>query len=354
MKSLFRKWSSQRGLPPGTLVYVGDEKKQEVRIQAIDYNEESIREMEIKEVSECLPLKQAPSVTWINVDGIHKMEVLEELGKLFHIHPLTLEDIVNTTQRPKLEDYESYIYVTLKMLQLESQTREIKVEQIGLILLEGCVITFQERPGDVFDPIRKRIKGKKGVIRKMGPDYLAYSLIDAIVDHYFSILEYFDETAEEMEESLMDDSTSDMLQEIHNTRREIITLRKAVWPLRDLINTLHRLENPLFSESIKLYLRDVYDHTIQVIDTVETFRELISGLHDLNLSIVSNKMNEVMKILTIIATIFIPLSFVTGIYGMNFDRMPELHFKGAYPAVLIIMFLIVVLMLSYFRKKKWL
>jgi len=353
-RKVIKKRSSKAGLPPGTLVHVGEKKAESVRITFIDYDEQSFQEKQVSNIEECLKLKNTPTVSWINIDGLHDIELLEKLGKGFEIHPLILEDILSTGQRPKFEDYEKYIFIVLKMLSFSGENQSVEVEQVSLILGPNYVISFQERIGDVFENIRDRIRNAKGRIRKMGPDYLAYSLIDAVVDNYFVILERFGEKIESMEEEVVGDPTEKTVQQIHSLKREMIALRKSIWPLRELIAGLQKSESSLIKETTDVYLRDVYDHTIQIIDTIESFRDMVSGLLDIYLSSLSNKMNAVMKVLTIIATLFIPLTFVAGIYGMNFEYMPELKVRWAYGAVWLVMITIAVIMLFYFRRKKWL
>jgi len=354
MPRLIKKRSKKVGLPPGTLVHIGEQKAEKVSITVIDYDEARFQEEEIKTVEECFPFKDKPTVRWINVDGIHQVEVLELLGDCFELHPLVLEDILNTDQRPKLEDFGDYLFVVLKTFYYNDQSDEVEPEQISLILGPSLVLSFQERAGDVFDPIRERIRNGKGRIRRMGADYLAYALLDSVVDHYFVVLEQVGEKVEFLEEELVTNPTPETLQTIHSLKRDMIFLRKSVWPLREVIGALERGESSLIKESTGIYLRDVYDHTIQVIDTIETFRDMISGMLDIYLSSVSNRMNEVMKVLTIIATIFIPLTLVAGIYGMNFQYMPELGWRWGYPVVWLVMLVIGALMLVYFRRKKWL
>ena len=354
MPRRIKKRSKKAGLPPGTLVHIGEQKAEEVRITAIDYDEACFQEQEIRTVEECFLFKDRPTVTWINVDGIHEVEVLGPLGECFGLHPLVLEDILNTDQRPKLEDFGDYIFVVLKTFSYNDQSDELEPEQISLILGPSFVLSFQEIEGDVFNPIRERIRNGKGRIRRTGADYLAYCLLDSIVDHYFVVLEQVGEEVEFLEEELVTNPTPETLQTIHNLKRDMIFLRKSVWPLREVIGALERGELSLIRESTGIYLRDVYDHTIQVVDTIETFRDMISGMLDIYLSSVSNRMNEVMKVLTIIATIFIPLTLIAGIYGMNFQYMPELGWRWGYPMVWLVMLVIGVLMLVYFRRKKWL
>ena len=347
------KRSKKAGLPPGTLVHVGERKTEETRITLIDYDKEQFQEREVKEIEECLPFKDKPTMTWINIDGIHKVEVIDKIGAHFKLHPLLLEDIVNTEQRPKIEDSEDYLFIVLKMLYYDKRDNEIKTEQVSLILGHNYVISFQENVGDVFDPVRERIRKGKARIRKMGSDYLAYALMDAIVDSYFLILEGIGERVEDIEEELVGNPTTETLQEIHKLKRDMIILRKSIWPLREVINGMLRTESKLIKKQTGIYLRDVYDHTIQVIDTVETLRDMVSGMLDIYLSSISNRMNEVMKVLTIIATIFIPLTFIAGIYGMNFRYMPELELRWGYFAVWLVMIAIGISMLFYFRRKKW-
>ena len=351
---LYKRSSKKAGLSPGTLVHIGEKKTEEVNISMMDYDESQIQEKGAATVGECLPFKEKPTVTWVNVTGIHDIKVIEEFGKAFNIHPLLLEDIVHSDQRPKLEDYDDYLFIVLRMLRYDETKEELQSEQVSLILGPNFVISFQEREGDVFDPVRARIRNGKGKVRKMGCDYLTYALIDSIVDNYFLVLEKYGEKIEILQEKVLSHPTPDTLQVIHATKRDMIFLRKSVWPLREAINALQRGESALISDNVIIYLRDVYDHTIQVIDTIETFRDMISGTLDVYLSSVSNKMNEVMKVLTIIATIFIPLTFIAGIYGMNFKYMPELEWHWAYPVIWAVIIVSGVLMLIGFKRKKWL
>ena len=355
-----KKVSGKRGLPPGTIVHIGEKKAENTRIKIIDYDSKNFQEKEAKKIEECFPFKDKPTVTWINVDGLHNVEILEKIGNKFDVHSLVLEDIVNTTQRPKMEDLESYLFIVLKMMDYNEKAKEIISEQVSFILGPNFVISFQEREGDIFDTLRDRIRNNKGRIRKIGADYLAYSLIDTLVDNYFMILEKTGETIETLEDSVILDPSPKTLQKIQKLKKEMILLRKSVWPLRELINGLQKSESKLIKKSTGVYLRDVYDHTIQVIDTVETYRDLLSGMHDTYLSSISNRMNDVMKVLTISASIFIPLTFIAGIYGMNFNseasffNMPELNWEWGYVMVWAVMISVVAIMLIYFKRKKWL
>jgi magnesium transporter len=345
------------GLPPGTLVHVGEERTDPVKITVLDYDQDQIQEYCVTSIDECPDFRARSTTTWIDVVGVHRPEVIEKIGNCFDIHPLILEDIVHTEQRPKMEDFDDYVFIILKMLanvEKDGGEEEIRSEQVSLIVGRGFVISFQETDGDVFDPVRDRIRMAKGKMRRMGADYLAYALIDAVVDNYFLILEDVGEDLEALEDELITSPAPDTSQQIHEMKRDMIFLRKSVWPLREVISRLARSESEIFEESTEIYLRDVYDHTVQVIDTIETFRDILSEMLDIYLSSISNRMNEVMKVLTIIATIFIPLTLVTGIYGMNFEYMPELRWHWGYPAVLLFMLFVGMVMILYFRKRGWL
>ncbi len=355
MSRLTKKRSAKAGAPPGTLIHIGRRKTEQIKIRIMSYDGDHFQETEAKTVEECFPLKDAPHVTWINVEGIHQIEILEKLGSCYGVHPLVLEDILNTDQRPKMDDYNEYAYVVLKMLSLDQKSGAVNVEQVSLVFGRNFVISFQEAEGgDVFDPVRERIRKQKGRIRSLGADYLVYSLLDVIVDNYFVILEKLGEQIESLEDDLIANPTPKALSTVHSLKREMIFLRRSVWPLREAIDRLESMESALVNESTRIYLRDVYDHTIHIIDTIETFREMLSGMLDIYLSSMSNKMNEIMKVLTIIATIFMPLSFIAGLYGMNFKYMPELQWRWGYVAALLIMLLTCLAMLVYFKRRKWL
>jgi magnesium transporter len=345
---------NKAGLPPGTLVYTGEKQLEAVRITVIDYDEKCFQEKQVDHVEDCFQFKTTPTTTWINVDRLHDVKIVEELGARYDLHPLTLEDILHTGQRPKFEDLDSYLFAVLLMLDFDDDSQAVRSEQVSVVLGSNFVISFQESVGDVFEQIRERLRNAKGRIRKMGADYLMYALLDAVVDNYFGILEKFGERIEVLEEELIGDPSEPMLQKIHDLKQEMIFLRRSVWPLRELIGGLERSESELIQESTDVYLRDVYDHTIQVIDTVESFRDTVAGMLDIYLSSLSNRMNAVMKVLTIIATIFIPLTFIAGVYGMNFVNMPELKWRWGYPAVLLLMLVVAGLMVLYFKTKKWL
>lgn len=347
-----KRRSKKIGLPPGSLIHIGEQKIEKTRIEFFDFDETHFQAKVVQNIDECFPLKDTASVTWINIDGLHDIETIEKIGNHFDIHHLILEDILQTGQRPKFEDFGNYIYIVLRMFSYENDDH-IKEEQISIILGANFVISFQEDIGDVFDPLRERIRSGRFQIKKRKSDYLAYSLIDAVVDNYFIILEKLGEKIETLEEEVLDNPKPDTLQSIHQLKRKLISLRKSIWPLREVISRLERGESSLFGESTIVYLKDVHDHTIQVIDTIETFRDMTSGMLDIYLSSMSNRMNEVMKVLTIIATIFIPLTFIVGIYGMNFEFMPELKWHLGYPLIWSIMIIVALGMMLYFHRKKW-
>jgi magnesium transporter len=354
MKKLKMRRSHKAGLPPGTLVHIGEKKTDQVDISMIEYDSGQYAERRLRSVEECLPIGEKPKMTWINIDGLHQVDVIEKAGKAFGLHPLIMEDILNTDQRPKLDDHGDYLFVVLKMIRPGTYPGDISMEQVSLVLGRNYVISFQERGGDVFDSVRERLKNRNGKIRSRGTDYLAYALIDAVVDNYFIVLEKLGEAIEETETGLTVDPDIEALQSIHRLKREMLFLRKTIWPLREVIGRLQRGENTLIDPSTIIYFRDVYDHTIEVIDMIETNRDMLSGLLDIYLSSVSNRMNEVMKVLAIFAAIFIPLTFIAGVYGMNFDHMPELHWRWGYFMAIGIMVTLSVGMLFFFRKKKWL
>jgi magnesium transporter len=349
---ILRKSKKTGGLPPGTVVYTGDKKSTEVKIQVIDYDEATIEEHEVKTPEECEKYLKSNTVSWINVTGIHDTEIIERMGKLFKLHPLVLEDIANTNQRPKIEDYEDYLYIVCKMI-FYDKNEELKVVQVSMIVANSFILTFEETEGDVFDILRLRLRNGKGKVRKLKTDYLAYSLLDSMVDNYFISLEKIGEEIEDIEEEVIKHPRQDIISDIQKMRRDLIYIRKSVWPMREVSTGLERDESKIIKKGTKIYVRDLYDHTIQAIDVVETYRDVLSGLIDMHLSSMSNKMNEIMKFLTIISTIFMPLTFITSLYGMNFVNLPELHFQYGYYYLWIALILMSSAMLLYFRRKKW-
>lgn len=351
---LLHKSPKKAGAPPGTMVFVGERKTEHATVSVIDYDETRIHEAPVNRIEEAFAFKETETTTWINVTGLHDTELIGKIGGHFGLHALVLEDIVNTNQRPKMEDFGDYLFIVAKMLYIDEATGETATEQISLIFGEHYVMTFQEVEKDVFAPLRTRIRNAGGRIRKRGPDYLLYAILDSIVDHYFIVLEHIGEQIEGIEEELGEAQEQGTMARIRGLKTQALLIRKSVWPLREIIGKLDGDDVKLISESTSPFLRDVYDHTIQTIDTVETFRDMLSGLSDLYMSSISNKMNEVMKVLTIIATIFIPLTFLAGVYGMNFKYIPELGWRWSYPVFWCTLIVVGLGMVAYFRKKKWL
>jgi magnesium transporter len=354
MSKFFHRQSGKAGQAPGQAVFTGRQKVDRVRVTFMDYSPDHLDESADADLESCLGLHDADSTTWLNVYGLHDETVLGRIGEKWNLHPLVQEDVVNTHQRPKVEDYGDYLYIVCRMVRWDERTHQIDSEQISIILAGGDVLTFQEKPGDVFAGVRERLRKGKGRIRGAGGDYLAYALLDSVVDHYFVVLETFADRIEDLEEDLLSDPREEQLQEIHKLKREMILARRAVQPMREVLRSMLISESKLIGEQTVLFLRDVHDHIIQVTDAVDSFRDLLGGLQDLYLSSVSHRMNEVMKVLTIAATIFVPLTFVAGIYGMNFEWMPELRWKWSYPALWVFFIVAGGGMVALFRRKKWL
>jgi len=341
------------GMPPGTLIYVGNRKEEKTRITVLDYNSENFNEFQCEKIEDTFLLKESKSISWINIDGLHDVNLIEKLGKNFNLHPLLLEDILNTHHRPKAEEFDNYTFVTLKMLGIGKDRKSIITEQVSFVLGDDWLISFQERQGDVFDFIRDRLRGNMGNIRKLGSDYLMYRLIDTIVDNYFFVTEHYSDIIEKIEDQVLKNPQPDTLLKIQQLKKQLITIRKAVNPLREAISILEK-NTKSFKQGTKRYLRDVYEHIIQANETIESQKDSLSNIMDLYHTGVSNRMNEVMKILTIISTIFIPLTFLAGIYGMNFEIIPELKWKYGYPMFWGVMIIIFIVLVLYFKRKKWL
>jgi magnesium transporter len=339
---------------PGSLIYTGRKKSTRVKINLIQYSKESFSEKIVSEINHCFPLSENFTVSWIDIKALYDLKTIEMAGKLFDIHALVLEDILNTEQRPKIEYFDKNIFIVLKMLSYNEKEDRIDVEQISIVVGRNYVITFQENDDDIFDNLRERLKKDVGYIRNSGADYLAYALMDTIVDYYYIMLEKIGQRIEEIEEQLLNGPKTELLNQTYILKRENLILRKSVWPLREVISKLDRVETPIIHKSTIPFIRDLQDHTTIVVETVESYTEMISNLIELYLTIGNNRLNEVMKILTIISTIFIPLTFIVGIYGMNFDNMPELRWKWGYFIILGIMAFIGAGMVFYFRRKKWL
>lgn len=342
------------GLAPGTVVYVGKKATKDLFIDVFDYNKDYLDESKLQNIEEAFTYENKETITWINVNGLNHVKEIEKLGKDFELHPLILEDITNTQQRPKLEEHEEYIFVVLKMLYFDKD-QNLKFENISFIQGSNYLLSFQEADGDVFDAVRDRLRNSKGRVRGNGADYLLYALMDAIVDNYFNLMETMGEKIEELEENLFSEKPNkDLIHEIHGLKREILKIRRAVYPLREVVNQIDKVDPTLITEKTQLYIRDLYDHVIQVSESIDIQRELIWSLMDMHMTTISNRMNEVMKVLTIMATIFIPLTFIAGIYGMNFENIPELKFKYGYFVLWGVMVVIFLAMLYYFKRKEWL
>jgi magnesium transporter len=352
MRSKFHKRSQKTGLSPGSLVHIGSKYAEESKINIVRYSETFFEEKEISSIKDFQIEKDKKGITWLNIDGLQDIKLFEDIGKLFGLHPLILEDILNTDQRPKMEDYGDYLYIVLKNF-YGQKNENLLSDQVSIVLGKDFVLSFQERESDLEESIREKISKNKGRIRKEGADYLAHAIIDNVVDNYFAVLENMEEKIEDLEDDLVKDPSRSTLQTIHLLKRELIQLRKSLWPLREAVSSLQRSESPLINKSTVAYFKDIYDHTIAIIDTVETFRDMLSGMLDIYLSTISNRLNEVMKVLTIIATIFMPLTFIAGVYGMNFKYMPELEWRFGYFGILGIMLIVALLMVRYFKKKKW-
>jgi magnesium transporter len=341
------------GLPPGSVVFIGEDKTTPVRFSIIDYTADRLDETTLTDVGDVLAFRDAPTSTWINVSGVHDEDTIRAIGEHFGLHPLIQEDIAHTGQRPKLEVYDDHVYLVSKMLSHDGDDRHLRAEQVSFVLGGSYLLSFQEDPGDVFEPVRKRLREGRGRIRTAGTDYLAYALIDVIVDHYFVILEELGGRTEEIEDEVLDDPQPETQERINALRRDLIFMRRMTWPVRELLSQLQRLDSPLWSDDTRPFVRDTYDHAVQVLELVESLRDVVGGLTDLYMTSLSNRMNEIMKVLTIIGTIFIPLTFVAGIYGMNFEYMPELTVWYGYPVALTVMAALAGVLLLYFRRKDW-
>lgn len=354
MVRLFQRTHRPPAQSPGTVEYHGERKVEAVGTELIAYGPERYEESEGVAPEAARAAVAADGVAWLNVNGLHETDLLRNVGELYGLHPLVLEDVVNLHHRPKLEDYGDYLYIVLRMLSFDSEQLRLESEQVSLVIGEGFVVTFQERPGDVLQPVRERLRRPVSRFRNLGAGYLGYALIDAVVDHYFQVLEGVGEAVEDLEEELLGEAQRGTLERIHQLKRECILLRRAVAPLRDVASSLARDELALVGEEVQPFLRDLYDHVIHVIDTVDSFRDILSGLQDLYLSNVSNRMNDVMKVLTIFTAMFVPLTFVAGIYGMNFEHMPELGWRWSYPLFWGVILTLAVVMLFFFRRRRWL
>ncbi len=346
--------AEKSGLPPGSLVHVGEVHKHKHKISVINYNKSTLEKHTVKSIAKLLSYKTTDTITWVIVDGLKDVGIIDDIGQHFDIHALVLEDILNTHQRPKFEEFDDYLFIVLKAIALGSEDFNVDYEQISLLVLNNFVFTFREKPDEIFDPILNRLDNDKSQIRNLGADYLAYIIMDTIVDEYFALQDAFDEQIESVEDDLLINPSVQTLSKIQKFKRELIFLRRTVSPLRELLAAIQRSESPLLDVKTRRYFGDIYDHAIRIIEALESYRDLIAGMLDIYLSSVSNKMNETMKVLTIFASIFIPLTFIAGVYGMNFDYMPELKWRWSYPVLWLVFIGVSVFLLRFFKKKKWL
>ena len=354
MARFFKKREQSKGLPPGSLVFIGKKKVEKIRIRIIDYDKNQLREDDPEDIKAAAEFKHTETVTWINIDGLHDTEVIRNAGSIFQIHPLLLEDILNTGQRPKFEEFDNCLFVVVKMLRYDKDSQMIVSEQLSLVLGDTFLLTIQEQPGDVFDPVRERIRNPKGRIRGTGVDYLTYALLDTVIDNYIFIIEKLGEQIENLEEEVLANPEPSVMEKINTLKREMNFLRKTVRPVRDAVTQLLKSESELIAHQTVPFLKDLQDLITHAVEAVDTYREMLSDQLNLYNSALSNKMNEIMKVLTIFAAIFIPLTFIAGIYGTNFEYFPELHFKYSYFIFWGVLIVIGLLMLLFFKRKRWL
>jgi magnesium transporter len=354
MSDSLRSASRKAGLPPGSLVHVGEVRETQTRISIVDYNKDILEEQTVESIEQILQCRERDTVTWVNIEGLGNVELIGAIGEQFNIHPLVLEDILNTHQRPKLEEYEDYLYCVLKGISLAENGFAVDYEQISILILNDFVFTFKEKQDEIFEPVKRRLRSSKGHFRSQGADYLAYVVLDTIVDSYFTLQDSLDDIVDSVEENLLTDPTAETLTTIQEVKRELIFIRRSISPLREMLNAILRSESPLIEAKTLIYFRDISDHVLRISESIESSRDMVAGLLDIYITSISNKMNEIMKVLTVFASIFIPLTLIAGIYGMNFEYMPELKWKWAYPVLWAAFIAIPVILLGYFKKKKWL
>ncbi len=354
MARFLKKREASKGLAPGSLVFVGDKKVENIRIRVIDYDKDALNEEELKDISKSAKFENTDTVTWINVDGLHDLELMKEIGKIFSIHPLLLEDILNTGQRPKIEEFDNCLFMVLKMLRYDREKQMILAEQLSMVVGKTYLLTFQEKPGDVFEPVRDRIRKQKGRIRITGVDYLSYALLDIIVDNYIHIIEMLGEQIEELEEDVISHPNSILMEKINNFKREMVFLRKSIRPVKEAVVKLSKLDSEFIDDKTIPFIKDLEDHIIQAVESIDTYGDMLSDQLDIYNTGVNNRINDIMRVLTIFAAIFIPLTFIAGIYGTNFEYLPELHFKYSYYIFWGVMITLAVSMIIFFRKKGWL
>ncbi len=354
MARFFKKREAAKGQSPGALIFIGNKKVENIRLRIIDYDQAQLKEDELNNIADGAEFKQTKTVTWINVDGLHDLSTMKEIGQTFDLHPLLVEDILNTGQRPKLEVFDHCLFIVLKMIRYEKEKQMIVNEQLSMVLGDTFLLTFQEQPGDVFEPVRERIRNQKGRIRGAGIDYLAYALLDTVVDNYIFIIEKLGEKIEDIEEEVLEKADSGVMEKINMFKREMNFLRKSIRPAREAIIQLSKLDSELIREQTIPFLKDLQDLITQAAEAIDTYRDMLSDQLNLYNSVISNRMNDIMKVLTIFAAIFIPLTFIAGIYGTNFEYLPELHFKYSYFVFWGVMITVAVVMLLFFKRKKWL
>jgi len=342
------------GQVPGEPIFIGEQKVSKTTIQMIDYNKHTVTDIELNDIQEAIKQKDTSTVTWININGLHDTALIEKIGQAFNLHSLILEDIVNTGQRPRLEEYDDCLYIVLRMMFYQPQLGTVQSEQLTILLGKTYLLTFQEKPGDVFNPVRERIKKQKGRIRKVGTDYLAYALLDTIIDNYLVIIERLGDKIEDIEDDILKNQDNTVLSKINSYKREMNYLSKTIRPAKEFILQLSKLDSDLIKDSTRPFFRDLLDLASQAVETIDTYRDMLSDYLSIYNSQANNKLNEIMKFLTIFSAIFIPITFIVGVYGTNFDILPELHFKYAYFVMWAVMVIVVLGMLRFFKHKKWL
>ena len=354
MKKTRKLRSQKTGLAPGALVHVGERRTAQTDIALFEYDAAALRETRFASLAASREHVRGPGTLWLNVHGLHEPEVMAEIGRRFKLHPLVLEDILNTDQRPKVDDYGDYLFVVARFFEIDAESGQIGSDQVSLILGPGYVLSFQERPSGRFDPLRERLRQDRGQIRKLGADYLAYSLIDAVVDRYFTILENIGERTEELEDMMLENPRPGSLHTVHQLKRETLTLRRSIWPLREVINNLTRADDRFFSPETRPYLRDVYDHTVHAIESLEANRDVIAGMLDIYLSAASNRVNQEVRALTVVAIIFMPATLISGIFGMNFKSMPLLEQPAGFAIAIGLMATVATTLSLIFWRRRWL
>ena len=354
MARFLKKKGASLGQVPGELVFIGEQKVQQATIRVIDYTRDNLTELELQNINDGVPFKETETVTWININGLHDTELIRTIGKEFGLHALALEDIVNTGQRPKLEEFDDYLFFVIKMMRYNEEEGKIHSEQMSMILGRTFLITFQEKPGDVFEPVRERIRKSKGRIRGVGIDYLAYALLDTIIDNYIHIVERIGEQIEAIEDEILDNPTQEILTKINDYKREMNYLRKSIRPAREFILHLSRLDSDLLQTETMPFLKDLLDLATQTVEVIDTYREMLSDHLNIYNTGISNRLNEIMKVLTIFSAIFIPLTFIAGIYGTNFEYLPELHFHYSYFIFWGVLVVVALAMLKFFKRRNWL